>query len=82
MKTVRTKVGEGGRVVLPAEFRKALGLCPGDTVTVMLVDGEIHIFTPEHAIKRAQETFRQYVEPGRSLVDEFLAEKRAEAARE
>jgi AbrB family looped-hinge helix DNA binding protein len=39
---VRSKVGEGGRVVLPAEFRKALGLCPGDTVTMMLVDGEIH----------------------------------------
>src|SRR4051812_12340714 len=78
-RAVRTKVGEGGRVVLPAEFRKALGLCPGDTVTLMLVDGEIHIFTPEHTIKRAQEWVRSFVPEGRSLVDELIAERRAEA---
>jgi RHH-type rel operon transcriptional repressor/antitoxin RelB len=34
------------------------------------------------AIHRAQELMRPYREPGRSLVDELLAERRAEAARE
>jgi RHH-type rel operon transcriptional repressor/antitoxin RelB len=34
------------------------------------------------AIHRAQELMRSYREPGRSLVDELLAERRAEAARE
>jgi len=34
------------------------------------------------AIRRAQELMRPYREPGRSLVDELLAERRAEAARE
>ncbi len=34
------------------------------------------------AIQRAQELMRPYCESGRSLVDELLAERRAEAARE
>ncbi len=41
--------------------------------------------TPEEvqaAIQRAQELMRPYRESGRSLVDELLAERRAEAARE
>jgi len=41
--------------------------------------------TPEEvqaAIQRAQDLMRPYREPGRSLVDELLAERRAEAARE
>jgi len=41
--------------------------------------------TPEEvlaAIQQAQELMRPYRQPGRSLVDELLAERRAEAARE
>jgi Protein of unknown function (DUF1778) len=41
--------------------------------------------TPEEvqaAIQRAQELMRPYRQPGRSLVDELLAERRAEASRE
>jgi hypothetical protein len=41
--------------------------------------------TPEEvqaAIQRAQELMLPYRQPGRSLVDELLAERRAEAARE
>ena len=41
--------------------------------------------TPEEvqaAIQRAQELMHPYRESGRSLVDELLAERRAEAARE
>src|ERR1035437_7941068 len=41
--------------------------------------------TPEEvqaSIQRAQELMRPYRQPGRSLVDELLAERRAEASRE
>lgn len=34
------------------------------------------------AVTRAQEMMRPFREPGRSLVDELIAERRAEAARE
>ena len=82
MASVRTTIDKGGRVVIPAEYRRALGLCPGDTVIVRLVDSEIQIFTPAQGIKRAQEVVRRWVPEGRSLSDELIAERRAEAARE
>ena len=82
MSTVRTKLTENGRVLLPAEFRKALELAPGDEVIVSLKDGEIRITTVQQAIRRAQELLRRFVPPGRMLSEELIAERRAEAARE
>lgn len=82
MAQVKTRLAEGGRVVIPAEFRRALGLRVGDEVIVRLVDGEVHIFTLQQAIRRAQEIVRRHVPEGRSLVDELIAERRAESARE
>ena len=37
---------------------------------------------PRQAIRRAQALLRRYVPPSRSLADEILADRRAEAARE
>lgn len=75
---VRTKLAEGGRIVIPAEYRQVLGLHVGDEVILRLEDGAVHIFTPQQAIKRAQEMVRRYVLEGRSLADELLAERKAE----
>ena len=82
MNNVKTKVGQGGRIVLPAEFRKAMGIKPGDEVILALMDGEIRVITRQSAIKRAQGMLRQYIPEGRSLSDELIQERRAEAARE
>jgi len=54
--SVRTKVAEGGRVVIPAEFRKALGLAVGDEVILRLEDHELRLITfsseiLEHAVR-------------------------------
>ena len=54
MVTVQTKIGEGGRIVIPADFRKALGWCVGDDVIIRLTDGEVHVYTLDHAIDRVQ----------------------------
>ena len=78
----RTKVGEGGRIVIPAEFRKALGLSIGDVVVIRLDGKELRIFTPAEGVRKAQEIIRKHVPQGVSLVDELIAERRAEAARE
>jgi antitoxin PrlF len=78
MLDVRTKLTDGGRIVIPAEYRQALGLHIGDDLILRLEDGEVHIFTPQQAIKRAQELVRLYVPQGRSLVEELIAERRAE----
>ncbi len=82
MKPVRVKVCEGGRIIIPAEFRKALGVHTGDTLMLSLQGNELHLFTFAEAARQAQETFRKYVPEGRSIVDEFIAERHAEAARE
>ena len=77
-----TKVDRHGRVVIPAEYRRALGLRAGDAVVVQLDEGALRILTRAQAIRRAQEIVAKYVSPDRSLVDELIAERRAEAARE
>ena len=79
---VSTKVANGGRLVIPAEFRRELGLEVGDEVIIRVEDGELRILTRGEAVKRAQKKVRQYVKQGRSLVDELGAERRAEAGRE
>jgi AbrB family looped-hinge helix DNA binding protein len=78
MLDIRTKLAEGGRIVIPSEYRQALGLHVGDEVILHLEDGEVRIFTPQQAIKRAQALVRQYVPEGRSLSDELLQERKTE----
>ena len=78
----KVKLAEGGRVVIPAAYRKALGLHVGDEVILRLEEGEVRILTPRQAIKRAQGLVRYYVPEGQSLSDELIAERRAEAERE
>ena len=78
---LRAKVGPGGRVVIPVEFRRAMGVEEGDEVIVRLVDGEVRIATLEVSIRRAQAIVREHVPEGTSLVAELIAEREAEAAR-
>src|SRR6266851_4153593 len=68
----RTQIGEGGRVVIPAVMRAALGVQVGDNVFMRLEDGELHILTPSQAIRKAQELLRPYLPTDRSLVDELI----------
>lgn len=82
MTTVKTHLGKSGRIVIPAQFRKALGVSEGDTLMMTLDDGMIRILTPRKAIQRVQESVRRYVPRGISLADELIEERRAEQARE
>lgn len=82
MNGISTKIAEGGRLVIPVEHRRQLGLEVGDEVIIRVEDGELRILTRGEAIKRAQGLVRRRVKEGRSLVDELNAERRAEARRE
>lgn len=72
------RIDRRGRIVVPAEYRRALGLHPGDEVTLILADGEVRIVTRAEAIRRAQELVA-WRSRRRSLVDELIAERRGEA---
>jgi AbrB family looped-hinge helix DNA binding protein len=78
----RMRVNANGRVVIPASYRKALGIKPGDEVILRMQDDELRITTMKHRIERAQRLVRKYVKPGVSLVDELIAERREAAKRE
>ncbi len=78
----RTRVNENGRVVIPASYRKALGIKAGDEVILRMEDDELRITTMKRRIERAQRRIRQYVKPGVSLADELIAERRVAAKRE
>lgn len=82
MSGISTKIAEGGRLVIPAEHRRQLGLEIGDEVIVRVEGGELRILTRAEAVKRAQEKVRRHIKGSRSLVDELTAERRAEAGRE
>ena len=81
-KEARTTVNENGRIVIPAPFRKALGIDTGDEVVLRLENGELRISTMKGRIERAQSLVRKHVKPGASLVDELIADRREASKRE
>ncbi|WP_374627126.1 hypothetical protein [Devosia sp.] len=76
------EVKAAGRVLLPAKVRAALGVGEGDTLRGVVRDGELTLMTSDTALRKTQERLRKLVPPGVSLVDELIAERRAENARE
>ena len=82
MAEVRTKVGAGGRIVLPAAYREALGLKTGDDVLIVLDEDGVRVLTPRQAVARAQALVRRYVPSGKSMAGELIAERRKQAKRE
>jgi AbrB family looped-hinge helix DNA binding protein len=75
------QVGPQGRLVIPAALRKALDLKPGDRL-VARQEGDALVLERREAIeKRLQDRFR-HIPKEVSLVDELIAERRAEAAKE
>jgi len=77
---MKTIIREGGRLVIPAAYRKALGLKPGDEVVLMLEEGEIRVVSTRRAIARSQALVRRYVPEGQSLSGELIRERREEIA--
>ena len=77
MNAIRGRVTESGRLSLPADFRKTLGLDRGGDVIIELDGSDIRIRSVKAAIARAQALSRQFLgdKPG-SSVDDFLAERR------
>jgi AbrB family looped-hinge helix DNA binding protein len=78
MTPIKTHLSPGGRIVIPADYRKALGLKPGDDVVLVLEGNEVRLVTPHQAVKRAQSLVRQYISKGRALADDLIKDRRRE----
>ncbi len=75
------KMSEGGRVVVPAEIRKALNVQDGDLVYWELVDGQARLTTKLARLRHCQELAQSAsgVPGDGSIVDELIAERRRDA---
>lgn len=75
-------LGERGRLVLPARLRQRLELQPGDRLIITTdAEGGLRAVSAREQAERLHGLYRDLA-PGRSLVDELIAERREEARRE
>ena len=79
---VITRIDQAGRLLIPSQIRRDMGLSPGAEVVVAYESGELRIHTREQALRKLQGLARGLVPPGSSVVDELIADRRKEAARE
>lgn len=73
------RVTEAGEIIVPAEMARSLGLVPGEML-IMDADGSnIVVKTYADVVREGQRAYRATIK--RSFtVDEFLADRRTEAA--
>lgn len=76
------EVSAGGRIVIPAAFRNAMGIEEGDRLIARLVDGELRLLSKKAALRQAQDLVSKFVQPGTSLAGELIAERKLEAKKE
>ena len=76
-KFARRHVSPSGRISLPAEFRKAVGLERGGNVIVDLDGCDIRIRTVQEAVAQAQAIARRlFADKPNVSADDFLAHRR------
>ena len=79
----KAKIDGAGRVLIPVEIRKRLGIEPGVTVTIAEGPSGRIVIEPALALLReAQEYFRSIAPAGVLWSDELIAERRKGARRE
>lgn len=78
----RLVVRPDGSILLPKEVLRAFNAEGGGVVMAELEGDTFSLISTATAIRRIQDAMRPYIRPGVSVADEFIAERRAEAARE
>lgn len=78
----KLRVGDDGRLVIPADMRSAMLIDDTGSLTARVVDGELRVLAPDAALFKLQGMMRERVPEGVSAVDELIAERRTEARRE
>ncbi|MGD9564433.1 MAG: AbrB/MazE/SpoVT family DNA-binding domain-containing protein [Pyrinomonadaceae bacterium] len=83
MGTLNSRIEPGNKIVLPPKILQELELEEGSNVEFRVEDGTVRILPTVHErVRRVQEKVKKYIRPGRSAVDELIADRRAEAERE
>jgi AbrB family looped-hinge helix DNA binding protein len=80
MNAIPTRITQGGRLVIPAAIRKQMSLADGEMVMLQINGNILQIMTVDDQIAAAQAFCAPLL--GEGAVDEFIAERRREAAKE
>ncbi|MDN5916050.1 MAG: AbrB/MazE/SpoVT family DNA-binding domain-containing protein [Pseudonocardia sp.] len=77
-------VNREGRVLIPAQVRRELGIASGSTLVLYVEDGRVVLESQQQLIDRIRREVAAswQGDPGVSAADELIAERRAEAAAE
>jgi len=77
MKEFNVSVGENGRMIIPALFRKQLNLKAGDEVIVKLsADNDIIVHSPKQSLSKLQKLLKE--NKTGSLVEELFSMRKKE----
>lgn len=80
--SAQIRIGPQGRLVIPASFRRELGLKPGASLVAKIEGrGRLVLETQDAALGRLFTSFEK-IPKGVSLAGELIAERRAEGRRE
>ena len=77
-----TTIGKSCRLVIPVQYRKALGLTEGEGVMISLKNGHIEISPIDESIKKAQKKVREYLQSDSDLVEILFNDRKEEIANE
>ncbi len=80
--TYSVRVDNSGRIVIPSVLRDRLHFQPGNELVVRETSEGLTVSSYDQILAEAQAHFMKVATPGISMVDELIAERRAEAARE
>jgi AbrB family looped-hinge helix DNA binding protein len=81
--TYQAKLIKGGKIVIPAELRRELGFADGDTLVIEREGNSVVIKTYLQVVREVQAEMKRLIGPYEgSIVDELIADRRAEAAAE
>lgn len=73
---------KAGRLVMPSDVRKALNLDGEQELLITLEDGRVRLQTIDEGLSRVREIAKRKRRRRGSMVDEFIAERRAESLRD
>ena len=73
------RMGDRGRIVIPQQIREAQGLNPGDKLVIFEDEKGMTLMTRDQL---EQKVWAGIKDPEVSLVDELIADRRAEAQRD
>ncbi|HEY9792463.1 MAG TPA: AbrB/MazE/SpoVT family DNA-binding domain-containing protein [Candidatus Obscuribacterales bacterium] len=81
-KDYTVEVGARGRIVLPAEIRRNLGLAEGDELIISVLPDQTMRLASRKALAAKYLGIYKHLSAKKSLVDDLIADRRREAQNE